>query len=154
MRFVGNGNRFARFPAEYKTMAKFYAIQIGSIYLTSTGAADGLGCKLEIESVEDLMVSVTGNSQIAADGSRIRQTVDFTKGKEFSLKISTLTADVYTTLKNFLNTANETGTSFPVSGTGASGDFIVTAKPSLTKPFSCAGFNSYRIKDIVLRFET
>ena len=135
-------------------MANFYRITIGTIHLTATGAAGGLPCFLEIENVEDLQVAVAGNSQIAAAGNRIRQPIEWTSGKEFALKVSVLTADVYETIKNFLNNANETDASFTVSGIGDSGDFIVTAKPALQKPFACAGFRNGRINDAVLRFET
>ncbi len=135
-------------------MANFYRINIGTISLTKTGAAGGLPCKLEIENVEDLQVAVTGNSQITATGARIRQTIDWTGGKEFTIKISTLTAAIYSQIKTLLNTANETGATFTVAGAGDSGDFSVTARPHLQKPFSCKDFRNGRINDIVLRFET
>jgi hypothetical protein len=134
-------------------MARFYLIQIDSIYLTDDGTETGEACKLEVPNVEDLQVNVTGVSVPAIEG-RVRQTVPWTAGKEFEIRIGTVMADIYADLRAFLNDANAADTSFTITGTGASGDFEVLAKPQLVKPFACAGFINTRIKSVVLRFET
>lgn len=135
-------------------MARFYEIQIDSIYLTDTGADDGVPCKLQISNLEDLLVSVAGIAIPTASGSVVTQNVEWTSGKQFDIRIETLMKDVYDDLKTLINDALDDDTDFEIVGAGDSGDFSVTVKPFPQKPYSAASFINERIKGVNLKFIT
>jgi len=121
-------------------MARFYNVRIGTTYLTSNGLSNGIPAKLDIPNLEDLLVSVSGNVQFAADGSAVSQLVPWTKGKTFEIQVSTLFETQWNALKDLINAALNLDGSITIIGTGDIGDFTVQAKPYLKKPFSAASF--------------
>jgi hypothetical protein len=135
-------------------MARFYAVQIDSIYLTSDGTSAGDKCKLEIPGVEDLLMSVAGSAIATASGRVVMQTVEWTKGKVFDIRVETLMKDVWEDLKTLINDALDDDSDFEITGTGDIGNFTVTVKPFPQKPFSAASFINERIKAVNLRFIT
>lgn len=135
-------------------MARFYEIQIDSIYLTSDGTSAGDKCKLEVSNLEDLLVSVAGVAIPTASGRVVTQTVEWTKGKTFEIRINTLAADVWDDLKTLINDALDDDSDFEIIGTGDTGNFTVTVKPFPNKPFSATSFINNRIRGATLRFVT
>lgn len=136
-------------------MARFYAVQIGSIYLTSTGAAGGIPSKLTIGSAEDLLTTVAGTAIPSITGSPVFQTIPWTSGKQFDISIEThLYAAQWNALKTLLNGSLENNTSFTVTATGEIGNFTVTARAFPQKPFAAQGFENGRILKPVFRLIT
>lgn len=135
-------------------MANFYRIQIGNIHLTSTGAAGGVPCKLEVPNVEDLLTSVAGVAIPTANGAVIFQTMPWTKGKQFDVRVEVMEKAEWDDLKDLLNDSLANNTSFAVAGAGDIGNFSVTSRAFPQKPFSAGGFGHERITDAVLRFIT
>jgi hypothetical protein len=135
-------------------MSRFYRIQIGGIFLTEDGTAAGTPCKLSVESVEDLLTTVAGSVAPSANGTPIFQLVEWTKGKQFAIQITTLTKDVWLDLVELLLEALEENQTLTVTGSGDIGDFTVTAKPFPVKPYQATGFINGRILGVTLRFIT
>lgn len=133
---------------------KFYSVQIDDVYLTSDGTETADECKLDISNVEDLLTSVAGIAIPSITGSPVIQTIPWTSGKQFDVRVNVLNKPQWEDLKTLINTAQENGTSFTVAGTGDIGDFSVTVKPFPQKPFSAQRFKNERIYGVVLRFIT
>jgi hypothetical protein len=136
-------------------MSRFYEIQIDSVYLTDDGTETGDDVKLEVSNWEDLLTTVTGNTRPNADGSPDRQRYAWTAGKQFEVRVTTwIYKAQWDDLKALLLESLENDTSFTVAGTGDTGDFSVTAKAELEKPFSAGRFRNGRIFEPVFRFIT
>ncbi|HEX8287439.1 MAG TPA: hypothetical protein VF556_05560 [Pyrinomonadaceae bacterium] len=133
---------------------RFYTIQIGTVHLTSTGENDGIGCKLEVPNVEDLLTNVAGVAIPSITGAPVFQTIPWTSGKQFDIRIEVLPKQQWEDLKTLLNNSLAAGASFNVIGTGEIGNFNVTARAFPQKPFSAGSFSPGRIKEIVLRLIT
>ena len=135
-------------------MSRFYEIHIGGVYLTEDGTASGTPCKLSVENVEDLLTTVAGNVQLSANGTPVFQLVEWTAGKQFAVRVSTLTKDVWLDFVELLNTALEENDALTIAGVGDTGDFTVSAKPFPQKPFAAERFINNRIFGVTLRFIT
>jgi len=135
-------------------MSRFYDIQINGIFLTDDGTDSGLGCKLSVENVEDLLKTVAGFVQLSAKGTPQFQLVEWTAGKQFAVRVSTLTKDVWLDLVELLNTALEEDDTLIIAGSGDTGDFTVSAKPFPQKTFAAERFINGRIINAVFRFIT
>jgi hypothetical protein len=134
-------------------MARFYQIQIDDIYLTNTGLVGGIACELEVSNIEDLAATVIGVS-VPAIGGKVRQTVPWTAGKDFEIKVNVMFSTLYEDLEAFLVDANETDTSFTVRIIGDIYDLTLTVKARLQKPISRSGFQNGVTNGVVLGFET
>ena len=135
-------------------MSRFYDIRIHGIFLTEDGTTAGLPCKLSVENVEDLLTTVAGNVRLSANGTPIFQLVEWTAGKQFAVRVSTLTKDVWLSLCELLNTTLEEDVAISIEGSGDIGDFTVSAKPFPQKPFAAEAFINGRIINAVFRFIT
>jgi len=133
---------------------RFYEIQIGEISLTDDGTADGTPCKLNIANLEDILTNVIGQPSVSASGAVVSNLASWTKGKSFEITELNLTESVWADLKDLIADALENDTAFPVTGTGAIGDFTVSAKPNPLKPFTAQRFIGDRIFGITLRLIT
>ena len=135
-------------------MARFYQVQIDSIYLTDDGSAGGIACKLSIPNVEDLLTTMTGAAVPAIGGGAVLQLVPWTSGKQFEILIETVMEDVWNDLLELILDALENDTSFTIVGTGDAGDFNVSVKPFPVKPFSLQSFINGRIRGAFFKFIT
>lgn len=135
-------------------MARFYQIQIASVYLTSDGTAAGDPCKLNVPGVEDLLTTITGAAIPAIGGGSVLQLVPWTAGKQLQIEVETVMEDVWNDLVDLILDALTNDTSFTIIGTGDIGDFSVSVKPFPIKPFSAPGFRNGRIKNAVFKFIT
>lgn len=136
-------------------MSRLYKVKIGDVHLSSTGTAAGIGCKLEVDGIEDLLVQVTGVAIPSITGAPIFQMMPWTAGKQFSVRVETFIYKAqWEALKILLNDSLAAGTSFPVTGTGDIGNFSVTARAFPNKPFAAAGFTNDRIEQPAFRLIT
>lgn len=135
-------------------MSRFYIIRVHDIFLSEDGTNTGAACKLSVENVEDLLTTVAGNVQLSANGTPQFQLVEWTAGKQFAVRVSTLTTDVWLSLVELLNTALEENDTLSIAGSGDIGDFTVSAKPFPQKPFAAERFINGRIINAVFRFIT
>jgi hypothetical protein len=134
---------------------KFYEVQIDSIFLTSDGTAGSSDkCKLSITNVEDLLTSVAGVAIPSITGSPVIQTIPWTSGKQFDIRVNVLNKAQWDALKTLINTALGNSGFFTVTATGDIGDFTKVVKPFPQKPFSAERFKNGRIYNVVLRFIT
>jgi hypothetical protein len=134
-------------------MARFYRVQINTLFLTNSSLVGGTPCELEVTNIEDLIASVTGVS-IPVIGGRVRVTAPWTSGKDFEVKVSVMFSSLYEDLETFLNNANETDTSFTLVITGDIYDLELTVKPRLQKPISRNSFQNGVTNGVVMAFET
>ncbi|HEX8288022.1 MAG TPA: hypothetical protein VF556_08505 [Pyrinomonadaceae bacterium] len=135
-------------------MSGFYNIRVHDIFLSEDGTNTGLGCKLSVENVEDLLTTVAGNVQLSANGTPVFHLVEWTAGKQFAVRVSTLTTDVWLSLVELLNTALEENDTLSIAGAGDTGDFTVSAKPFPQKPFAAERFSNGYVHGITFRFIT
>ena len=136
-------------------MAKFYQVQIETVYFTSTGLAGGLPAKLTVSGIEDLLTTVIGAAFPAIGGGAVLQLVPWTSGKQFEIAVEThLYTAQWEDLKDLINDALENDTSLTVQLSGETGNFTGEAKPFPVKPFSCEKFENGRIYKPVFRFIT
>lgn len=136
-------------------MARFYRIQIGSIYLTKSGLSTGLPAKLQVRGADALLQTKAGQIVQAADGTPYAQIVDFAVGKRLEILIETyLLEAVWDSLVAAINSALQNGTNLMIVGTGDTLDFSVSAMPLLPAPFESEGFENGRILKPVFRFIT
>lgn len=135
-------------------MARFYRVQISDYYLTNSGLVGGTACELEVTNIEDLTATVTGVSIPAIGGSKVRQTVPWTSGKDFEVKVSVMFSALFEDLEIFLTDANENDTSFSVNIVGDIYDLTLTVKARLQKPISRQAFQNGVTNGVVMAFET
>jgi hypothetical protein len=136
-------------------MAKFYLIQLNSVYLTSDGTSSGKRCKLTVSGVENLVRTRTGFTSLAIDGTPVTQIVE-QNGKGFAVEISieTLTKTVFDDLIELINNALVQSATIDLIGTGETGNFNVDVIPLMPNPFSFESFRNNYIKNVALRFVT
>lgn len=136
-------------------MARFFRVQIETIYLTSDGLVSGIPAKLQIPNADDILTSMTGAAFPTIGGGAVLQLVPWTSGKQFEIQIETyLYEAVWTDLIGLINDAMENDTALTVIATGDTGDFTTEAKPFPVKPFSSAGFENTRIYKPNFKFIT
>ncbi len=136
-------------------MDRFYTITIDTISITTDGTGGGDDCKLEVPNWEDLLTPVTGNSRPNADGSDDTQTYAWDAGKQFDVRVLTwLYKEQWDDLLALQIDSLQNNTAWTITGTGDTGDFTVTAKAFIDRPFSAAGFRNGRIIQPVFRFIT
>lgn len=136
-------------------MSRFYKVKIGDIWLTNSGLESGIACKIDIPDAVDLLTTTAGVAIPSISGAPVFQTIPWTAGKQFDVRIEThLYKAQWDALKALLNDSLENGTSFTVSAAGDIGDFSVTARAFPQKPFSAAAFTNGRIVKPVFRLIT
>ena len=135
-------------------MARFYRIQIGSIFLTRTGLAGGIPCKLTVSGADNLLLPFAGITEPSADGTPYTTVFETDKGKNLEISVETLTADVWQDLTEIINDAINSGSSLTVIGTGDIGNFNVSVVPQMPNPFAAESFINGRIRNASFRFMT
>lgn len=130
-------------------MARFYRIQLDSIYLTSDGTVSGVPCKLEIPEVSDVIDGFAQNPVIANNGEVVHQTFEQINGKIFNIAVEVMTKTLWESLKTLRDTALGSSLTINVIGTGDIGDFDIEAIPL---KFLSNQFITDRIKDVTLSF--
>lgn len=137
-------------------MARYYSLQIGTVYLTDTGLVGGKPCRIKIEPVESLRVNYAGQTAPSADGTPY--TVAFavgTKGRALTVTIDYLPKTVLDSLVTLINTALQNNTTITLIGTGDLGNFNLQAVPALPNPIRAGGrFSNAILQDVSLSFIT
>lgn len=134
-------------------MARFNTVQIETLYLTETGLAGGIPCKLEVSGLEALLLAYQGSTAIAADGTPYAfvQSNAEAQGSPISVRIETITAAVLSSLKTLFNAALAGSTTLTVTVNGDLGNFSVGCQPLFPTPISPSGkFRNGRIFDVTL----
>lgn len=123
--------------------------------MTKTGLIAGLPCKLSVSGVENIILTRTGVTQIAIDGTPITQLIEQNgKGKQIEINIEMMPKTVFDSLKTLLNTNIENGTSITVNGTGDTGNFSLSVVPVMPNPINFQSFINERVRNISLKFIT
>lgn len=133
---------------------QFYKVKIDDYFLSEDGTdTPDLLCKLEASNIEDLKATVTG-ATFPTIGGTVRQVVPWTSGKQFEIKVSVMTSDLYETLETFLNAQNAADTSFDVIIEGDFEMLELTCKARITKPIARKDFFAGRSFETVIALET
>lgn len=133
-------------------MAKFYKIQIGDIYLTDTGEADGDPVKLLVPGADALLLSLNGTTVITCGGS-VNQL--FKTSQVLEIRILTyISAALWRRLVSLINTASQNSATINLIGIGDINDFEVAVNPLLPRPFEAQEFKNGRILKPIFRFIT
>lgn len=134
-------------------MARFNLIQIGSIYITSTGLVDGSRCKSEVTGLDPLRLSRRVSIIKAIDGTPYRQLSESEKGIDFQISIDWVAKTVYDNILNLFDDSNEDGTFIAISVDGDTGTYSVNAIPQ-SDPVSSEGFSGGIIKKVKFKMVT
>lgn len=101
-------------------MARYYKIQIGSLWLTSDGTETGTPCKITFPDAALLVNANIGTTRIASDGSPFSEfPLTAGKGRVFSLDILALETSIFDQLKTLLDglaVTNPTALAFNATG--------------------------------------
>jgi len=89
-------------------MARYNAIQIGNVYLTSTGLAGGTPCKTSVTGLEPLKPALKKNIIKAIDGTPYSQVFANDKGFDIEIKIDWLASSVFDAINALFATADST----------------------------------------------
>ena len=100
-------------------MAKFYRIQIETIYLTSDGLAGGTKCRSLVSGVDQLSLDFIRTVEPSRDGTPVVQTFAYTKGKPIEIQIETLPKAVGEDLIELFNDLMQNATTLTVIGSEA-----------------------------------
>lgn len=130
-------------------MARFYTIQLDTIYLTDTGLVGGNPCKLDIPNASDIIDGFAQNPVVGNDGQVKVQNFAQINGKVFTINITRLTKAVWESLLSLRTTALGSSATITVIGTGDVGNFDIEAIPL---KFTASQFINERIKDVSLQF--
>lgn len=106
-------------------MARFYKIQIGELFLSSDGTANGDLCKLSVSGIAGLRKQIVKTVTPNADGSSTTQVFDNTENKPLEIAVISLPKAVGDSLVNLYNSL----ATFTVTGTdGDTGNFSVVCE--------------------------
>lgn len=133
----------------------YYEIQIDSVYLTENGTASGLVCRLGVQGVNQLRSNYKRiRLPNAIDGTPIFQVIEVgEKGKDLTITIETLKADVLDESISIIENINENGGDVQIVGIGAIGNFDVSAVPG-DVPYEFGEFIDTDVKNVTFRFVT
>jgi hypothetical protein len=136
-------------------MARYNTVKIGSSYLTQTGAAGGVPCKLSINNLDQLFTEKTGSVSNSADGTPFLQVVDVgQKGITLEILVETLTKDVFDDVVTAINSAVDDLTTIDFEISGDTGNFTGSAIPAMPKPITAASFRNQYIQNVTIRLVT
>lgn len=137
-------------------MARFYTLQIGSVYMTSTGASDGRPLRLRIDGLGALRTSYAGVTRSGADGTPYTTAINNgTKGRPLSVRIDFLPAAVFELLVTAINNAIAGNTTITLVGAGDLGEIDLAAVPAMPEPIQASGeFSGSILRDVTLNFVT
>jgi hypothetical protein len=135
-------------------MARFFSIQIGSLYLTSTGASSGTPCKVRVLGQTANRLPSSGNLKIAADGAPVLETINLgEKSRRVEIQIEYITKTVLDSLVASVETAVNSNSTIRVQGTGDTGNFDYDCLPFLPDWITDSGeFSSSIVKGVTVRF--
>ena len=105
-------------------MARYNAIRIGSIYLTSNSLVGGKPCKIEVDGLPSFATDRTGQVQVSADGTPCVQWIDNDhRGLVVFIKTEFMAKSVFDSIISAHNSAKNTDTPISVDITGDTGNF-------------------------------
>lgn len=134
-------------------MARYNAIQIGSIYLTNTGLVGGTPCKTSVSGLEALKPQYNKNIIKAIDGTPYSQLAVGQKGFDLEISISWLAKSVFDDINDLLDDADDTQTPVAVVIDGDFGTFNVNVVPNVSY-VSYGKFSNDVLQDVKYRVVT
>lgn len=111
-------------------MARYNAIQIGDIYLTSTGLVGGKPCKTSVNGLQALKPALLKSVIKAIDGTPFSQTSAGKKGIDLEISIDWLAQSVYDDINDIFDGADNDGTTFDLVIAGDGGTFTLDVVPN------------------------
>lgn len=134
-------------------MARFYTLQLDTLYLTDDGTATGRPCKLRISGLAGLRVAYGGVSAPSADGTPYTVAFSRVKGQRLAVTIDYLPATVFDSIVTAINQALENNSTITAIGNGDEGDFNLEVTPALPEPIALSGeFSNGILRNVTLNF--
>lgn len=121
-------------------MARYNLIQIGSIYLTSSGLVGGTRCKTEVTGLDGLYHDYVGVTVKAMSGApKNFPRTNLGEGVEIQIRPQVITSSVLDSIRDAFNTALGADSTIQCVFTGDIDTFDVDCKPLLPKPIDFSG---------------
>jgi hypothetical protein len=134
-------------------MARYNAVQIGSVYLTSTGAAGGLPCKTTIKGLESMKTSKTGQALISADGTPYLQVIDVdNRGIPVEITTDWMSKTVFDSVVALIESAINSASSIALVINGDTGNFSFNAVPAVPEQIFFQDFRNNYIRGAGFKF--
>lgn len=106
-------------------MARYNAIQIGSVYLTNTGLVGGTPCKTSVIGLDGLKPQFNKNIIKAIDGTPYSQLTDGKKGLDLEITIDWLAKSVFDAINVIFDDSDDNNTQVAVVINGDFGNFSI-----------------------------
>lgn len=136
-------------------MARYNQVQIGSVYLTSTGANGGKPCKVDVKGLGKLKTTKTGQVINSADGTPYAQLLSVGhKGLPIEVITDWMTKTVFDSVVSLIETAKNAASSITLVITGETGTFSLTTIPDVPEDIDFGSFSTSYIKGAIFRFKT
>lgn len=134
-------------------MARFYRLQLETVYLTHNGLTGGRPCKLRIAGLAGLRVAYGGQTAPSADGTPYTVAFARAKGQTLTVTVSALPSGVYESLVTLINQAIANNTTITAIGDGNEGDFNLELMPAMPEPIALSGeFSNDVLRNVGLNF--
>lgn len=111
-------------------MARYNAIQIGSVYLTSTGLVGGTPCKTNVSGLDALKPQYNKNVIKAIDGTPYSQITSGKKGIDLEIDIDWIAKSVFDAINTIMNTSDNDASNIAVVINGDTGNFSINVRPN------------------------
>lgn len=136
-------------------MARYHTVQIGSVYLTSTGASGGVPCKNQVSGLPALKTTKTGQIISSADGTPYAQLLSVShKGLPIEIVTEWMLKAVFDSIVALIESAKNASSSITLVITGDLGSFTVGVIPSVPDDIIFDIFRNGYIKNAGFRFIT
>ena len=109
---------------------RFNAIQIGSVYLTSTGLVGGKPCKTSVNGLQSLKPAKNKNIIKAIDGTPFSQFTSLKKGIDLEVSIDWLDDSVFDDINDVFDDSDDNEATFALVVSGDGGTFTVNVVPN------------------------
>ena len=137
------------------TTGKYALVQIGSVYLTSTGMSGGKPCKTEITGLEKLATGKTIQITNAMSGKPYMQVMDQILGVLIGIKLFDVSETVYDSIIAVITAAINGSTTISLSITNSPfGDFTLTVVPDEKTVEHAFKFSGDIAKEPIFGFQT
>jgi hypothetical protein len=136
-------------------MSRYNEVQIGSTYLTSTGAGGGKPCKVQVKGLETLKTTKTGQIINSADGTPYAQLISVShKGLPIEILTEWMTKTVFDAIVTLIENAKNGASTIALNISGDTGNFSLTVIPAVPDDIFFDSFRNNYIKGAGFRFMT
>lgn len=106
-------------------MARYNAIQIGTVYLTNTGLVGGTPCKTSVAGLDGLKPQFNKNILKAIDGTPFSQFTALKKGIDLEITIDWITKSVFDAINVIFDDSDDDDDPVAIVINGDGGNFSV-----------------------------